>query len=397
MPTIRDVLSGPWRAVFVLGVTQIAAWGTIFYSPVLMVPLIAADRGWSLSFAMGGFSLGLFVAGLSVPLVGRSIDRYGGHVVMTAGSLVGAIGLVGLASVEHPAAYLAVWVVLGAALSASLYDAAFATLGRIFGSGARRPITVLTLAGGFASTVGWPATHYLIGAVGWQGAYLAFAAVLVAVCAPLHAFALPRSQAATAVRADADKAVAPALVPAQGLTFALVAAAFAAYAFVPSALSAHLLAIFARAGIDPATAVAIGALFGPAQVVARIGELSFGRRVHPLNIARGAVGLLLIAFVILALGGFVVAAAATFALMFGAANGLITIARGAVPLALFGAVGYGRIIGRIAGPSLLMQAAAPLVLAFIAERASDAAALVFAAALAALAFGCFLAVRRPSS
>jgi hypothetical protein len=397
MPTIRDLLSGPWRAVLVLGITQIAAWGTIFYSPVLIVPLIAADHGWSLSFAMGGFSLGLAVAGLSAPFVGRSIDHYGGHVVMTAGSLVGALGLVGLASVEHPAAYLAVWIVLGAALSASLYDAAFATLGRVFGSGARRPITVLTLAGGFASTVGWPATHYLIGSVGWQGTYIAFAAVLVGVCAPLHAFALPRSHAAAAVRTDAEKAIAPAVVPAQGCTFVLVAAAFAAYAFVPSALSAHLLAIFARAGIDPATVVAIGALFGPAQVVARIGELSFGRRVHPLNVARGAVALLLIAFVILALSGFVVAAAAAFALMFGAANGLITIARGAVPLALFGAGGYGRIIGRIAGPSLLMQAAAPLVLAFIAERASDAAALAFAAALAAIAFGCFVAVRRPST
>jgi hypothetical protein len=397
MPTIRDVLSGPWRAVFVLGVTQIAAWGTIFYSPVLMVPLIAADRGWSLSFAMGGFSLGLFVAGLSAPLVGRSIDRYGGHVVMTGGSLVGALGLMGLARVEHPAAYLAVWVVLGVALSASLYDAAFATLGRIFGASARRPITMLTLAGGFASTVGWPTTHYLIGAVGWQGAYLAFAAVLVVVCAPLHAFVLPRSQATSAARTDAEKAMAaPMVVPARGLTFALVAAAFAAYAFVPSALSAHLLAIFARAGIDPATVVVIGALFGPAQVAARIGELSFGRRAHPLTIARGAVGLLLIAFIILALGGVVVAAAATFALMFGAANGLLTIARGAVPLALFGAVGYGRIIGRIAGPALLMQAAAPLVLAFIAERASDAAALMFAAGLAAIAFGCFVAIRRPA-
>jgi MFS family permease len=395
MPSIRHLLSGPWRAVLVLGITQILAWGTIFYSPVLIVPLIAAERGWSLSFAMGGFSLGLFVAGLTAPLVGRAIDHYGGHVVMTAGSLLGALGLLGLATMHHPAVYLALWLVLGAALSASLYDAAFAALGRIFGAAARRPITVLTLAGGFASTVGWPATHYLIGTAGWRGAYLAFAAVLVAVCAPLHAFALPRSKAAPVERPDSGTAVAQATVPARGLTFALVAAAFAAYAFVPSALSAHLLAIFTRAGLDPGTVVMIGALFGPAQVVARIGELSFGARVHPLTIARGAVALLLVAFVLLAVGGFVTAAAAVFAIMFGAANGLITIARGAVPLVLFGAAGYGRTIGRIAGPSLLMQSAAPLVLAFVAERTSDTAALAFTAALTAVAFGCFLAVRRP--
>jgi MFS family permease len=402
MPNVRDVISGPWffgpwRAVPVLGITQIIAWGSIFYSPVLTVPLIAAERGWSVSFTMGGFSLGLFVAGLAAPLVGRWIDRYGGHVVMTVGSLVSALGLVGLATAEHPAAYLAVWLVLGVGLSASLYDPAFATLGRIFGTEARRPITVLTLAGGFASTVGWPATHFLIGAVGWQGCYLVYGALLVFLCTPLYAFALPRSRAVTSVRTKETSVVPTAVLPAHGLTFVLVVAAFAAYAFVPSALSAHLLAIYGRAGIDPGTVVAIGTLFGPAQVLARICELLFGRNLHPLTIARAAVGLLVIAFALLAVGGLSVPVAAAFALMFGAANGLITIARGAVPLALFGAAGYGQVIGRIAGPSLFMQSAAPLALALVAERASDPVALAFAASFAAIALGCFVLIGRPRS
>ena len=395
MPNVGDVLSGPWRAVPVLGVTQIVAWGTIYYSPVLTVPLIAAERGWSISFTMAGLSLGLFVAGLAAPMVGRSIDHYGGHVVMTAGSLIGALGLVGLALVENPAAYLAVWLVLGLGLSASLYDPAFATLGRIFGITARKPITVLTLAGGFASTVGWPATHYLIDMVGWQGAYLVYGALLAPLCAPLHAFALPRSRAAASLRLE-ETATPPApLPPARGMIFVLVAAAFAAYAFVPSALSAHLLAIFGRSGLDPETVVAIGMLFGPAQVAARVCELVFGRNLHPLTIARAAVGLLMIAFGLLAWSGFSVPAAAAFALMFGMANGLITIARGAVPLALFGSAGYGRLIGRIAGPSLVMQSAAPFVLAFVAERVSDGYALALAAGFAAIALGCFVAIRRP--
>jgi MFS family permease len=401
MPNARDVLSGawfagPWRAVPVLGITQIIAWGAIFYSPVLTVPLIAAERGWTLSFTMGGFSLGLFVAGLAAPTVGRWIDRYGGHVVMTAGSLTGALGLLGLAKAEQPAAYLAVWLVLGLGLSASLYDPAFATLGRIFGTQARRPITVLTLAGGFASTVGWPTTHFLIGAVSWQGCYLVYAALLAFVCAPLHAFALPRSRAIAEVRTDGTIANPVAVLPAQGMTFVLVIAAFAAYAFVPSALSAHLLAIYGRSGIDPTTVVAIGTLFGPAQVLARICELLFGRNLHPLIIARTAIGLLVLAFALLAVGGISAPVAAAFALMFGAANGLVTIARGAVPLALFGPVGYGRVIGRIAGPSLFMQSAAPLVLAFVAEHASDAVALAFAATFAAIALGCFLLIGRPA-
>jgi MFS family permease len=401
MPDARGVLSGawfsgPWRAVPVLGITQIIAWGAIFYSPVLTVPLIAAERGWSVSFTMGGFSLALFVAGLAAPLVGRSIDRFGGHVVMTAGSIIGALGLLGLAKAEHPAAYLAVWLVLGLGLSASLYDPAFATLGRIFGTQARRPITVLTLAGGFASTVGWPTTHFLIGAVGWQQCYLVYAALLALVCAPLHAFALPRTRAVVEVRAEGASTIPVTVLPAQGLTFVLVISAFAAYAFVPSALSAHLLAIYDRSGIDPTTVVAIGTLFGPAQVLARICELFFGRNLHPLTIVRAAVGLLMAAFALLAVGGFTVPVAAAFALMFGTANGLITIARGAVPLALFGAAGYGRVIGRIAGPSLFMQSAAPLALAFVAERVSDPAALAFAAAFAAIALGCFLLIGRPA-
>src|SRR4029450_8927376 len=166
MPTFRDAIAGPWRAVLVLGVTQILAWGAIFYPPVLTVPLIAAERGWSMTFSMGGFSLALLTAGLVSPRVGLMIDRPGGPRVMPVGALLAALGLVLLVYAEHPVAYLAVWMLLGAATAASLYDPAFATLGRIFGAAARRPITALTLAGGLASTVSWPATHVLLDAVG---------------------------------------------------------------------------------------------------------------------------------------------------------------------------------------------------------------------------------------
>jgi len=159
MPTTRDFFLGPWRAVLVLGVTQILAWGAIFYPPVLTLPLIAAELGWSTTFVMGGFSLALLMAGLVSPLMGRLIDRHGGHRIMPVGSLLAALGLVALAHVEYRISYLAIWSLLGIAISASLYDPAFASLGRIFGAAARRPITALTLAGGFASTVSWPAAH----------------------------------------------------------------------------------------------------------------------------------------------------------------------------------------------------------------------------------------------
>jgi len=397
MATIANIIAGPWRAVLVLGVTQILAWGAIYYPPVLTVPRIAADRGWSMAFAMGGFSLALLTAGLASPRVGRLIDRYGGHRVMPVGSLIAAAGLALLCYAAHPAAYLAVWTLLGAATAASLYDPAFATLGRIFGAAARRPITALTLAGGFASTVSWPTTHVLLEAFDWRGTYLVYAALLAFIAAPLLAFALPRMRADSLPRPDEEVSPPETVLLPKGWPFALVAAAFAAYAFVPSGLSAHLLAVFGRAGIDAATVVAIGALFGPAQVAARIGELLFASRIHPLNVARFAVGLLLAGFALLALLGFSVAAAASFALMFGMANGLITIARGAVPLALFGAAGYGHLIGRIGGAFLLMQAIAPLALAFVAERAADSMVLAVVAVLALVSFLGFMAIRRPGS
>src|SRR5262245_1849111 len=396
MPAWRDFVFGSWRGVLVLGVTQILAWGAIFYPPVLTVPLIAADRGWSAAFTMGGFSLGLLVAGLLSPRIGAAIDRHGGHRVMPVGSLAGAAGLVALAHADHPLAYLAVWVVLGAAMAASLYDPAFATLGRIFGAGARPAITALTLAAGFASTVSWPVTHLLLGAVGWRSTYLIYAALLALVAAPLHAFALPRWRAeAEPSRGSAAMPPTPTL-PAEGLAFALVATAFAAYAFVPSGLAAHLLAMFQRLGLDAATAVAIGALFGPAQVAARLVEFLFARGVHPLWIARFAVAFLVVAFVLLSLLGLSAPVAATFAIMFGAANGLLTIARGTLPLALFGAAGYGRMVGRIGGAFLVIQAAAPLVLAFVAERLSDPAALALTAGFAVVALACLVLIRRPA-
>ncbi len=396
MPDLREFLMGPWRAVPVLGVTQILAWGTIFYTPVLIVPLIAADRGWSISFAMGGFSVGLLVAALVAPTMGRSVDRLGGHVVMTIGSLGGALGLVCVVLAGNRVTYMLAWTLLGAAMAASLYDAAFASLGRIFGAAARNAITALTLIGGFASTVGWPTTHLLIDKIGWRGTYLLYAVVLALVAAPLHALALPRTRASgTAPASGATSGVPSKVLPASGLPFVLVAGAFAIYAFVPSGLSAHLLAIFGRAGIDAATVVTLGALFGPAQVGARLLEFVFARNLHPLWIARGALGMLLAAFVILAAFGISTATAAIFALMFGGANGLITITRGAVPLALFGAAGYGQIVGRLAGPFLLVQSIAPLAMALVVERASDAAALAVAALCALTALTCFAGVRRP--
>jgi len=394
MKRLARLIKSPWRAIPILGFCQLLSWGAIFYTPVLIVPLIAEARGWSLTLAMGGFSVGILAAGLCSPFVGKMIDRHGGHVVMPIGYFAGAVGLLGLAYASHPAAYYAVWLLLGAAMASTLYDPAFATLARIFGSGARRAITLLTFIGGFASTVSWPLTHLLIEMAGWRGTYQIYAALLAFAAAPLLSFALPREHAAPEVLPEGPIPARLKHIPAKGLPLLLVALAFAFYAFVPAALSAHMLAVFSRFGIDAATVVIIGALFGPAQVTARLLEFIFARKQHPLIIARGAMALLMVACSMLLFLGVSVPVAGIFAILFGLSNGLMTIARGTVPLALFGPAGYGRLLGRIARPALFISASAPFVFAFVAERFSDPAALALIAAFAVVSLICFALIRR---
>jgi len=396
MHRLRDLVLGPGRAVSVLSFTEILCWGILIYPPVLIMPRLAADHGWSLAFGMAGFSIGLVTSGMLSPTVGHLIDRHGGNIVMSAGALTGALGLVLLTLAEHPVMYLACWLLLGAAMSSTLYDPAFATLTRIFGASARRQITFVTFAGGFASTVGWPATQLLLEHVGWRGTYLTFAAVLAFVAAPLHAFALPRTVAVAPLPAVSGSTVVPAApMRPEGWPFILLVAAFALHFFILSGVTSNLLAMLQRGGMDAATVVAVGTLFGPAQVAARLVDFLTAGRTHPLWIARGAVTLTAFAFAMLAFVGASPLVAALFAIAFGAANGVMTVARGALPLLMFGPVGYGRVIGRIARPGLFVQALAPFVVASALERFSDGAVLVSGTVGALLALGCFMAIRAP--
>ncbi|NVN85158.1 MAG: MFS transporter [Rhodopseudomonas sp.] len=398
MGRLRNLLLGPQRAVVVLSVTQILCWGMLIYPPVLTMPHVAAAHGWSLAFCMAGFSLGLVTSGVMAPIVGGLIDRHGGNIVMSSGALAGALGLALLATADQRPIYLASWLLIGAAMASTLYDPAFTTLARLFGTSARRQIIFVTFAGGFASTVGWPATQILLEHVGWRGTYLCFAAVMACVIAPLHGFALPRTAAVAVTPLPA--AVNPIVVPdplmqPEGWPFVLLAAAFALYAFILSGVTSNLLAMLQRGGISAATVVTLGAMFGPAQVAARLVDFLLAGRTHPLWIARGAITLMALSFAMLALVGISVPVAALFCVAFGAANGVMTIARGALPLLMFGPVGYGRVIGRIARPALFVQALAPFVVASAVERLSDPVVIAFGLAGTVVALGCFLAIRPP--
>lgn len=392
------VSSGPSRAVIVLCITQVLGWGALFYPPGLTMPHIAAAHGWSLAQALLGFSIALGVSGLTAPFTCSLIERHGGHYIMAAGALIGALGLLLLPLADQYWLYLSSWVLLGVAMACNLYDPAFTALARIFGTASRRPITLVTFVGGLASTFSWPATQMLIAQGGWRSVYFVFAAVMAFVVAPLYAFVLPRN--AVYVPPPAAEGAPPIarakIVPSVGAPFLLMAAGFAAHAIVQSGTLSHLLTILQRGGIDAGTAVVIGALFGPAQVLTRIADFMSGGRLHPLWVARLAMALMACAFTLLVVAGISPGVATVFALMFGAANGVVTIARGALPLALFGAVGYGRVVGRIARPAQICQALAPFALAYVIDRWSGQVALEILITMALLALACFAALKRPA-
>lgn len=376
------------RIVATLGFMQILAWGSSFYLPAVLAAPIANDTGWPAAAVVGGLSWSLLVGGLASPRIGRIIDARGGRPVLTASSLLFAAGLAGLGAAPNLVFYFAAWTVFGLAMAAGLYDAAFATLGRLFGASARASITGLTLFGGLASTIGWPTIAALEDVFGWRGACFALAAIHLAIGVPVNALLVPRAPAGKPrARHAADDA------PRAGvdLRFMLVTAAFTVYAFMLSGISVHILEILRQLGLGAAAAVAVGMVIGPSQVTSRLVEFAFGRRAHPLWTARCGMAFCVGGLALL-LGAGVDAALAAM-IVYGIGNGIITIARGTVPLAIFGPHNYGARIGLMARPMLVAQALAPIVMAEVMERAGPQVCLTMAVLLALPALMIFVMLR----
>ncbi|SCY92843.1 Predicted arabinose efflux permease, MFS family [Microvirga guangxiensis] len=376
----------PRVVISALGITQILAWGSSFYLPTVLAHPIASDTRWSLGWVVGGLSVGLLAAGLVAPRVGRTIDARGGRPVLVASSVLLAAGLATLALAHSLPVYLMAWLVMGLGMGSGLYDAGFATLGRLHGKDARRAITTLTLWGGFASTVCWPLSAWLVEHFGWRGACAAYAAIHVLVCLPLHAFVVPGIGSVAAVgRASGAKPGISSPPPLTGTkrirAFALLATILTLGAVTASMIGVHLLTFLQARGLGLAAAGGLGALVGPSQVGARVIEMAFGRHYHPIwtmaasvTLVAGGVILLLLGFPILALA----------LALYGAGNGIGSIAKGTLPLALFGPDGYASLMGKLAMPSLLAQALSPSIGAILIEWSGPGAALGFLAGMTCL-------------
>lgn len=367
-----------WVVICGLGITQIIGWGTTYYALGALSQDIAAATGWYATLIFGAFSASLLVSGVVSTWAGRLIDRVGGRKVMVAGSLLSAAGLALIGAFPHPVTYVAGWLVLGLAMRLATYDAAFASLTQITPQGARRAISYLSLFGGLASTVFWPVSHYLSLSIGWNHALLAYAVLHLLVCLPIH-WAVLGAATGDAANGTAGHAGEPVIAaPLRTKAMVLFAAAVALNGLVFSAISAHAVPLFGALGFAGEQAVLVAALIGPSQVASRIGDILLGRRINPIQLGLIAFGLLPVAIALFAGLGFTWTAAIVFAIIYGASNGLVTIAKGAVPLHLFGPRGYGEVLGVISAPNLVLNAAAPLLFALLLGSTSAETALLLA-------------------
>ncbi len=354
--------------VSTLGITQMLAWGSTYYLPAVFADPICESLHLSRSWFFGIFSASLLLSGLLGPLAGRMIDRHGGRDVLACTNLMFAAGLVLLSMASSVAGLSLAWAVIGVGMGFGLYEAAFTTAAGLYGRDARNAITGITLFAGFASTVGWPASALFMDAFGWRGACLIWAALHVLLGLPLNRLLVPKA-VAPMVETVSDEARAD--VP---WTMIVLAGVFAASWFVATAMAAHLPRLLEALGAAPAAAVTAAALVGPAQVGARLIEFSFLRRVSPLVSARLATALHPIGAALLAIIG--APAAILFTLLHGGGNGMLTIARGTLPLALFGAAGYGLRTGLLAAPARILQGGAPLLFSLVLDRGGPGYALL---------------------
>lgn len=385
--------------IIALGTAQTIAWASSAYLPAVISLPVARSLGISSSMVFAAYSFGLLVMAALGPVIGRRIDRHGGRRVLCFSNVVLVAGLLLLGSASSVVMLFAAWAVIGAGMALGLYDAAFAALVRQHGTQARQSITGITLLAGFASTIGWPLTSAVVAASDWSTACLMWAALHLLLALPLNwltlsaaARLLPAAEPGSAT-AQADD------VAGSRRAFFLVAVFGTATAFVTSAMAAHLPGLLQALGVAGGLAIAASALVGPAQVAARAIEFIASKRlrVHPLSTARVAVTLHPAGGLILLIAGGMFWAPAVFALLHGAGNGLITIAKGTLPLALFGVAGYGVRQGVLAIGQRLAQAAAPFVLALILEYWGGGAAILLTGAFSGIGLLALAGIRRASA
>ena len=378
---------GRVTVVVALGTTQTIAWASSYYMPAILGAPIASALHLPTSVFFALFSGALLLSAVVGPAVGRLIDRQGGRNPLAASNLVIAAGLLILAAAHSVTGLVIAWTVLGVGMGMGLYDSAFAALSVLYGREARSAITGITLIAGFASTIGWPLTAVFLHASGWRTACLIWAGLNILLAAPVNWLAIPRHGMTAAVPQAAMEL--PVGEPPRA-AMPVLAFFFSATWFVQGAMAAHLPGLLQAAGASSTAAIAAAALVGPAQVGARLIEFGLLRSFHPVSSARIASMLHPIGAAFLVVFG--PPGIIAFALLHGAGNGMITIAKGTLPLALFGPQGYGLRSGLLSVPARMLQAASPFLFGVLLDRVGIEAAGL-SAGLCLAAFGSLFLLR----
>ncbi len=360
----RVIASSYRTTIAALAAGQLITWAALFYAFSSFVLPMQREFGWSKPAMMGAFTLGMTMWGLASYAAGAAIDRGHGRWVMSVGAALAGVGFLLWSQVNSLWLLYLAWALMGAAMAMTLYEPAFSVLTKRYPDHYRQGITSLTLVGGFASTLSFPAVAWLIATWGWRVALVVIGVTLLFGVAPLHAWALRGLD--TPSRAPAHDAADDATLheALRHRSFWLLTTTFTLYAFVSAALWAHIMPAFVAKGTSEAQALAVVMWVGPAQVAGRMVYLWLGRFVTPR-----ALGLWVLAGTPVSLAVFALAdhlaGLLLFAMLFGVANGLSTIVRGNVVPEYFGREHVGRISGAMSGIALISRAAAPLLAAWL--------------------------------
>lgn len=346
-----------WRVSFPLGIVQIFAWGSSYYLMAILAGPIVAETGWPLPWVIGAISLALAVAGFAAPQIGIWIARFGGRPVLTLGCSTLAAGLAIISAAPALSIFYLGWGIIGVGMAACLYDPAFSTLARLYGSNARAAITALTLWGGFASTICWPLSTLLLAHIGWRGTAACYALIQIMMCVPLILLSVPaQAQTTTVLKRPDTRQIT--LSSSERILLLLLSGLWIVAGLSATLISVHVLTLLRGQGLSLSEAVAIGTMLGPAQVGARVVEMAVGRHIHPIWTLVAATGAVAAGLILMALD---LGLAAVAIILYGAGNGIFSIVRGTLPLVLFKQEQYPALIGRLARPSLLAQAVAPIL------------------------------------
>ncbi len=378
----------PRRLALVLGLNQLLSWGTTFYLPAVIIGVAGHNLDIPRTALVGGFSWSLIVSGLCAPRMGRWVERHGGRPVLAGGAVVMALGQALLASAPGLTWWYGAWTMLGIGMALGLYDAAFATLGRLLGTEAGPAITGVTLIAGFASSVFWPAGVALVHLIGWRATLLGYAGLQLAVNLPMVLLVIPSGGPATLADTQPPPGHA-GRIRAKALTW--LASYFTLRWLITSAIAVYVLTLFQALGLTARETVLAAALIGPGQVLGRVLEWTFSARIGVLARARIGGALFPLGVAVLPVGGPI--AVCVFAVLYGMSNGILTVNRGTLPMMIFGPAGYAALIGWLAVPTLLAQAAAPTLAAPVVAALPALDVLLLAGGLAAAALCLLLPLR----